>query len=514
MARSLPLLPVLLLLALSSLLSVSCRPSPLATSNASRKPGGGKRGGKPGGKSGGKSGGSKKGVSAVSCPSPWPELDSCPTSESLPQLEDSQTEFPGAVWGALRPHKVPGARNSPADATWLNKDERDTEVYIEECCSLCALNDACEYWTYTRKLDSIKGTCQLFSSQQCAPSNAYSAISAPASSPRTPRSASSSASSPRTHHPVSSPKVSFSFRKAPKDAALPTPGGSDGTGGNGGAGGGTGAGTAGGGLDDPLTGTGGSGGDSSSGDSSGSGGSGGSSSGGGSSTGSGTTTTTGNTTCPSFSGCLSACPAGTSAITQLYSDTSAPATSAAANVARGRLYGVESPAAGWSVLGEAGYLSIGGCCQACKAGASNDCYYWTWQHDPKEGDYDRAMGDAVTRVRRGQAMTATTGRGNMIQRKGIMIEGCALCSTARRVASWQTRAFWQHMPHSLSLSRCLFLASVPVCLPSPPSFPGLCTLFHSQACRFMTDEGFFSPPVFDPAQTNSFMFPLPCYSAV
>ncbi|CAI7817033.1 unnamed protein product [Closterium sp. NIES-54] len=86
---------------------------PLATPNASRKPGGGKRGGKPGGKSGG----SKKGVSALSCPSPWPELDSCPTSESLPQLEDAQTEFPGAVWGALRPHKVPGARNSPADAT-------------------------------------------------------------------------------------------------------------------------------------------------------------------------------------------------------------------------------------------------------------------------------------------------------------------------------------------------------------------------------------------------------------
>ncbi|CAI5477665.1 unnamed protein product [Closterium sp. Yama58-4] len=347
----------LLLLVLSSLLSVSCRPSPLATSNASKSGGGksggkrgGSRGGKPGGKPGGKSGGSKKGVSALSCPSPWPELDSCPTSESLPQLEDAQTEFPGAVWGALRPHKVPGVRNSPADATWLNKDERDTEVYIEECCSLCALNDACEYWTFTRRLDSIKGTCQLFSSQQCAASKAYSAISAPASS---------SASSPRTRHPVSSPKVSFSFRKAPKDAALPTPGGSDGTGGNGGAGGGTGAGT-------------------------------------------------------------------------LYSDTSAPATSAAANVARGRLYGVESPAAGWSVIGEAGYLSIGGCCQACKAGASNDCYYWTWQHDPKEGDYDR----------------------------------------------------------------------------------GLCTLFHSQACRFMTDEGFLFPPVFDPAQTNTFMFPLPCYSAL
>ncbi|CAI5477221.1 unnamed protein product [Closterium sp. Yama58-4] len=354
MARTLPLLPVLLLLALSSLLSVTCRPSPLATSNAASKTGGGKRGGsrggkpggKPGGKSGGKSGGSKKGVSAVSCPSPWPELDSCPTSESLPALEDAQTEFPGAVWGALRPHKVPGARNSAADATWLNKDERDTEVYIEECCSLCALNDACEYWTFTRKLDSIKGTCQLFSSQQCAPSTTYSAISSPASS----------ASPPRTHHPVASPKVSFSFRKAPEDAALPTPGGSDGTTGN----------------------------------------------------------------------------AGTSAITQLYSDTSAPATSAAADVARGRLYGVDSPAAGWSVIGEAGYLSIGGCCQACKAGASNDCYYWTWQHDPQQGDYDR----------------------------------------------------------------------------------GLCTLFHSQACRFMTDEGFFSPPVFDPAQTNTFMFPLPCYSAV
>ncbi|CAI5521960.1 unnamed protein product [Closterium sp. Naga37s-1] len=334
---------------------------------------------------------------------------------------DSQTEFPGAVWGALRPHKVPGVRNSPADATWLNKDERDTAVYIEECCSLCALNDQCEYWTFTRRLDSIKGTCQLFSSQQCAPSKAYSALSRPASAP---------ASSPRTHHPVSSPKVSFSFRKAPKDAALPTPGSSDGTGGNGGAGGGTGAGTAGGGLDDPLAGTGGSGGDSSSGGNSGSGGS--SGSGGGSSTGSSSTTTTGNTTCPSFSGCLSACPAGTSAITQLYSDTSAPATSAAANVARGRLYGVESPAAGWSVIGEAGYLSIGGCCQACKAGASNDCYYWTWQHDPTEGDYDR----------------------------------------------------------------------------------GLCTLFHSQACRFMTEDGFLSPPVFDPAQTNTFMFPLPCYSAV
>ncbi|CAI5998685.1 unnamed protein product [Closterium sp. NIES-65] len=446
MARTLPLLPVLLLLALSSLLSVSCRPSPLATSNASRKPGGGSRGGKSGGKSGGsrggKSGGSKKGASALSCPSPWPELDSCPTSESLPQLEDSQTEFPGAVWGALRPHKVPGVRNSPADATWLNKDERDTAVYIEECCSLCALNDQCEYWTFTRRLDSIKGTCQLFSSQQCAPSKAYSALSVPASSlflsspassappaRRTPRSpappppcyscshtflspaplsppsppspptlppppgtcqlfssqqcapskaysalsrpASAPASSPRTHHPVSSPKVSFSFRKAPKDAALPTPGSSDGTGGNGGAGGGTGAGTAGGGPDDPLAGTGGSGGDSSSGGNSGT---------------------------------------GTSAITQLYSDTSAPATSAAANVARGRL-----------------------------------------------------------RVRRGRQMTATTGHGNTIPRRGIMTEGCA---------RW------------------------------------LCTLFHSQACRFMTEDGFLSPPVFDPAQTNTFMFPLPCYSAV